>query len=200
MDTPPRIKLFSIKNILLLALVAVGCQFTVIGLMDLILPYFKDIAEGYNELMEEFMKGNPILIFISTVILAPISEELIFRGVIMKKASRIAPFAVANIIQALLFGIAHMNIVQGVYAFGGGLAMGYVAHKYKTIKASMIFHLIFNGVSYLMIEPTTITLQVVYVMAGALLILLAFSQVRKVKEIPDTDPAAQEAFPQELRG
>jgi membrane protease YdiL (CAAX protease family) len=183
-EASPGIKLFTIKNILLLALTGLGCQLAIIGLMELVLPHFEKLSESYEELMEQFMTGNPILIFISTVILAPVSEELIFRGVIMKKASRIAPFAAANVIQALLFGAAHMNIVQGVYAFGGGLVMGYVAYKYKTVKASIILHMFFNGVSYFMVGPATGAMKAVYVIAGAVLVLLALSQVRRVKEMP----------------
>lgn len=83
--------------------------------------------------------------FISTIILPPVMEELLFRGLTMRLFRRAgAPFFLANFLQALLFGIYHMNIVQGVYAFLIGLVMGYLANHYHTLLASMAFHACFN--------------------------------------------------------
>jgi membrane protease YdiL (CAAX protease family) len=150
----------------------------------LILPHFEKLSQSYSELMQEMMTGNPILLFITVAILAPISEELIFRGVIMKKAGSLVPFAAANLIQALLFGVAHMNIVQGVYAFAAGLVMGYTAHKFKSVKASMVLHILFNASSFIMISPTTEVMRYVYASAGAVLILIALLLISRVKELP----------------
>jgi membrane protease YdiL (CAAX protease family) len=175
-----KVKLFTFKNIILLILVGIGCQLVIEGLMDLILPYFEKLSKEYTELMEQAFGGNPVLVFISVVILAPFSEELIFRGVIFKKAIRFNSFVVANILQALLFGIFHMNIVQGIYAFGGGLAMGYVAYKYKTIMASILLHLFFNGLSYLMIVPTTKLMMLIYIVVGGVILIFALGKVKKV--------------------
>ena len=52
-----------------------------------------------------------------------------------------------NGVQAALFGIMHLNLVQGAYAFLVGLICGYLALKYKTLVASMLFHLCFNAYS-----------------------------------------------------
>ena len=49
--------------------------------------------------------------------------------------------------QAFLFGVAHMNWVQGVYAFFGGLVLGWVAHHYKSVVFSMIMHFAVNSFS-----------------------------------------------------
>jgi membrane protease YdiL (CAAX protease family) len=98
------------------------------------------------------------------------------------KSRKITPFIVANIIQALLFGIAHLNIVQGVYAFGGGLVMGYVVYKFKSIKASIMLHFFYNGLSYVLMTPKNEMSMILFVVVGAILILLSLSQVRKVKQ------------------
>lgn len=58
------------------------------------------------------------------------------------------PFIGANILQAILFGLAHMNIIQGFYAFGLGLLFGYVAYRYKTIVASIILHMLYNAFNF----------------------------------------------------
>ena len=79
-----------------------------------------------------------------SVILAPIGEELIFRGVTMRLARRALPFWLANIFQALMFGIFHMNWIQGIYAFALGLLLGYVCEKGGSIYYSLLMHILFN--------------------------------------------------------
>ena len=81
---------------------------------------------------------------IYSVCLAPIGEELIFRGVTMRIARRSFPFWAANLIQAVLFGIFHMNMIQGIYAAVLGLFLGYVCEKGGSIYLAIVFHFLFN--------------------------------------------------------
>lgn len=99
----------------------------------------------YEELMKSVGFGNvtPLLALYS-VLIAPISEELIFRGVTMKYALKVLPFAAANILQAFLFGLFHGNIIQGTYAFVVGLFCGYVCYKGGSLYLSILFHMLFN--------------------------------------------------------
>ena len=84
------------------------------------------------------------LLALYTVFVAPMSEELIFRGVTLKYAARATPFFLANIFQALLFGAFHGNIVQGAYAFVAGLFCGYVCYKGGSLWLSILLHMMFN--------------------------------------------------------
>lgn len=58
-------------------------------------------------------------------------------------------FWIANCIQALLFGIYHLNLIQGIYAFVIGLALGYLCQRYHSVIPGMLAHLVFNGMSAL---------------------------------------------------
>lgn len=100
--------------------------------------------KGYGELMEKLGMGNSLASFLYVGIIGPIAEELIFRGVTLGKARRIMPFFAANILQALLFGIYHMNIIQGTYAFAIGLYFGLVRFTFNTLKASIALHMSVN--------------------------------------------------------
>lgn len=84
---------------------------------------------------------------LTTVIAAPIIEEIIFRGLIFKRIRRVSNATVAIIISALLFGIFHGNVVQGIYAFIIGALLAYVYEKYKCIVAPILFHMTANAVS-----------------------------------------------------
>lgn len=123
-----------------------GTQFFSSILISIVSSIFPSWLEAYEQLMESAgMSGDiPILMMIYSVCLAPIGEELIFRGVTMRLARRAFPFWAANLIQAVLFGVFHMNMIQGIYAAALGLFLGYVCEKGGSIYFAIIFHFLFN--------------------------------------------------------
>jgi len=94
--------------------------------------------------MEQLGMGNTFISAIYIGLIAPFSEEFIFRGVILKKAQKAFPYIGANIFQAVLFGIYHGNMVQGIYAFFLGMFLGFVCYKLQSIYASVLLHMIIN--------------------------------------------------------
>ena len=123
-----------------------GTQFMSGIITSIISSIYPSWLEEYMEMIENAgLTGDiPLLMMIYSVCLAPISEELVFRGVTLRIAQRAFPFWLANIIQALLFGIFHMNPLQGCYTFILGLFMGYICEKGGSIYHSIFFHLLFN--------------------------------------------------------
>ena len=73
---------------------------------------------------------------------APISEELLFRGLMLRS---LEPFGkkFAIFATALLFGLFHGNLSQAPFAFGVGLVLGYVAMEYN-IGWAMVLHMFNN--------------------------------------------------------
>lgn len=129
-----------------LACLVPGTQYLcslVAGIVSVLIP---NSLDAYESLMESAgLAGDvPILMMIYSVLLAPISEELIFRGVTLRLAQRTLPFWIANILQALFFGFFHMNFLQGCYTFVVGLILGYVYHKGGTIYHAIFYHFLFN--------------------------------------------------------
>lgn len=112
-------------------------------LFQLISP---EALSDYNDLVEgsSMMQYSFLWVF-STLILPPLAEEIIFRGLIMKYLQRAgAAFVVANLIQAVLFGIFHQNLVQGVYAAVLGFILGYLAWRYDSLLVPMFMHFLYN--------------------------------------------------------
>ena len=138
-------EVFCIRNTIIILFSGLAAQVAVSMCLNLILPLFPQTLEKYTTLLESLVGGNVIISVISTAVLAPIAEELIFRELMTKQLRRIFPFWFANIIQALAFGIYHMNIVQGVYAFFLGLLFGYVAYRMRSVWASIMLHGIVNA-------------------------------------------------------
>lgn len=173
---------FKKNNIMLLIVLGIGSQFFISGVIRLIQPIFDKIFSEYAETMEGLMSGSPYVVLLLTIIIAPITEELIFRGVMFLKLRREVPLFAANIIQAVIFGIYHMNIVQGIYAFVLGLVLGYVAIKFKTIMAPIVLHMIVNASAFLLVFFGTSTFfSVILVVIGGALLVFGLSRVKEAE-------------------
>ena len=61
-----------------------------------------------------------------------------------------ASFWLANIVQAFIFAVLHMNITQGVYTFFMGLIFGWVAWRSGKLRYSILLHFTLNASSYLL--------------------------------------------------
>ncbi|KRM05678.1 CAAX amino protease [Liquorilactobacillus ghanensis DSM 18630] len=75
-------------------------------------------------------------------LLGPLMEELVFRGVVLRRFSQVN-YRLAIIASAYLFGLYHTNFVQSPFAFLIGLVLGYTALTYG-IFWSLALH-IFNN-------------------------------------------------------
>lgn len=173
-----------------LALGALSMYFIINGGLFWVQRLLPELAAEYDALMEESkIAALTVLSTVSTLVLAPLVEELVFRGVITGYLRRACvPFAVVNLIQALLFGAYHMNWIQGFYAFLLGLFLGFVRNRYRTIKASVFFHACFNLFgTYLSAAlaglPGTAAGYVIIQLGGLLFLLAA------LRLMPGTSPA-----------
>ncbi len=144
--------------------------FVALGLMaiaNLTLYFFvtKDLSDN-EQLVRQLFQTNPIIIYISAVIVAPILEELVFRGsfyYIFKNKFLFIFFS------GILFGLIHVSgatsISQFLYVIPysiPGFVFAYALYKSKNFFVPIGLHFIHNGV--------LVSLQmVVYVFGGDLI-------------------------------
>lgn len=119
-------------------------------------PVFSVIAsfieEGFNllgyTLESQIESSTAISVTFSMLLyaafLGPIVEEIIFRGAVLQTLKQYGK-GFAIIVSALLFGVSHMNLTQGLFAFIVGLILGYVAIEYS-LKWAIIIHIVNNFV------------------------------------------------------
>lgn len=128
-----------------LVLLMIGMQYISTFLVTILTVINPAWYHTYEDLMNSVGFENvTLLLALYSIIIAPVSEELIFRGVTLKYAAKAMPLFLANIFQAFLFGVFHGNVVQGIYAFAVGLFCGYVCLKGGSIYLSILFHMLFN--------------------------------------------------------
>ena len=98
--------------------------------------------EEYGQLMDSMGIGAPTLLY--GTVAAPVVEELIYRGLTLKIFQKAFPFWAANVMQAALFGLMHMNLIQSSYAFLLGMLLGWLGRKYGTLKGCILCHFVIN--------------------------------------------------------
>ena len=113
------------------------------------------LPEAYEAHVENMMgltsSGGLWMIF-SVGLAAPFIEEVMFRGLITNELDKVMSYKWVLFIQALLFGLYHMNVAQGIYTFILAIFMGLTLHWTNSIWAPMIIHIANNLSSALMSE------------------------------------------------
>ena len=134
------------KPLVLSAAVMVFMYFVVTALLTGVGNIAPGLMESYKKLVEVSSLGvdMPITI-VYVILLAPIAEELCFRGMVLGYLEK-SNINVRNaiLIQSILFGFIHLNFVQGAYAMLLGLILGYMRYKYKTVILTAGVHMFFN--------------------------------------------------------
>lgn len=109
---------------------------------DLIwLSRLREIFPGYDQAVSSVMEGKPVWLLMASVgILAPIAEELVFRGLVYRRLQDwMAPW-LAILLSSLLFGWYHGNVVQFVYALLTGMLFALMYYRTGTLGAAMAGH------------------------------------------------------------
>lgn len=113
---------------------------------------------GYNTSL--MLQGGFFGILIGVGICAPICEEITFRYFIYHNLNR-ANQVLAIIVSSILFGLAHGNILQGIYAFTFGLVFSMANIKYNSIWPGIIMHMSVNSLSVFLLLAENSIVQIV---------------------------------------
>lgn len=175
-----------------------GLAITVRMLTMLLSMLFEGTALGdsFNVVQDSLFAAPDIstalIQFVQLAVIAPIVEELWFRGLVMES---LRPYGngFAIFVSAILFGLTHANLEQFFYAAALGVFLGYIAIATESIVTTTIMHAIFNSMSGVMlllsvepsvqdyvlgvsneqgVEPSTTPFVVLYLIWTALIMLL----------------------------
>lgn len=137
----------------ILSLILMGISFFMFssGIIDMF--DLTKYSDSYETIINSLSSGGVIINIIAVGIIAPISEELMLRGVIYNNLKKYITPSFAILVQALLFGLMHMNIIQSTYAVIAGLILGYIYEKSNSLFVSSIFHISFNISNHLFSVP-----------------------------------------------
>lgn len=138
-----------------------------------------------NNIFEFTNRYDSTVTHISTIIttglLAPILEEFIFRGLIYNQLKKFNNKKTSIVLATLIFAFFHFELSQIIYTFIIGLYLTIVYEKTKSIKMSIMAHIIIN-VSTLLFIPIIISTNI-FIQIGLIIILgLGIYQKISIKE------------------
>lgn len=120
-----------------------------------IMAYLFGATEAANQVAVESMFNYvPIwVMFLMICVVAPIAEELFFRGILLFPGNKIETNWSRVILSAFLFGLVHNpNNLYTLYTYVGmGFIFSYAAMRTKSVEAAMVYHFLNNFMSFLVI-------------------------------------------------
>lgn len=117
--------------------------FLAVNMVLLALP--AEWVDRYNTASSDLDSGGFVGV-LAVVIVAPVVEEIIFRGLIMTRLSRAMPGWLAILLSAAVFGACHGDPVWFGYAFPMGVVLGLMDWKAGSIWPSILGHVTFNAI------------------------------------------------------
>lgn len=172
------------------------------NIVSMVLEYgVNQVGFSVMDSIEAATQGSTVLsMFLYADIVGPVSEELIYRGIVLRGFEKYGK-KTAIIVSAILFGVMHGNLPQGMFAFGIGLVLGYVAMEYS-IGWSVLLHIVNNailcdGVNYLykacnITEPMQETISnIMTFVFGVASIVILYKNRRRIKEHFASDHSVQ---------
>ncbi len=85
-------------------------------------------------------------------LISPITEEIVFRGLIFNRMRRYFPHMAAVVVSGVLFGIYHGNLVQGLYGGCMGILMAYLYERMHSFFIPCLFHATANLMVYMIAQ------------------------------------------------
>ena len=114
--------------------------------------HLSDYSVSYTEIAKTFYTGRLALEFLALCVVIPIVEELLYRGIVYKRAADWLGVRYAVVVSAVIFGLIHMNLVQFLYAALFGLLLAYFVEVTGNLTGSVAAHMAANLTSVLRAE------------------------------------------------
>lgn len=107
--------------------------------------------EQPEQLPESLSGGRVALAALAVVIVAPIAEELFFRGFLYQALRKWRGVPGAMVLSAFLFALAHGHPILILGIFPLGIILAYLFQRRNSIAATIAAHAFFNGISLILI-------------------------------------------------
>jgi len=130
-----------------LYIVQVIAMIAVFALVELLLPQVN--LDEKQSVLEFGLQGwGWWLSFVSTVVIAPVLEEIMFRGIMFTALTSRWRVWLAAIVSSLAFAFLHGQVNVGIYTFIFGLLLCWLYRKSRSIVPGIILHFLNNLVAF----------------------------------------------------
>lgn len=119
-----------------------GCL--LVRLMMLTVPFPEGWTQSYSERVELVRLAPAWMLYLSSVVVAPLAEELVFRGLVYRSLKGGMPRLLAAALSSLLFAVLHGTIVWMLYTFLLGVLLCVLYERTRSLLACIACHVAFN--------------------------------------------------------
>ena len=135
------------------AFVLWACYFTVSIVVNLILYTINIPWLDLNQAQEIGFTGMTqpieyIVAFLALVVIAPVFEELMFRGFLFERLRRMHKWLIASVLTSIVFGAIHMQVNVAIDVFVLSMFMCYARERFDSVYPPIFMHMLKNGFAY----------------------------------------------------
>ena len=110
--------------------------------------YLLHVDTQGNQIFETFKQlKSPVWLFLASGVVAPVVEEIFFRGFLFQGFRQQYGWMPAVFISSAIFGAVHLDPVALIPTFVLGCVLAYVYHRSNSVWPGMIFHAAINSFS-----------------------------------------------------
>lgn len=189
----------SFKQIIIIILIGLVSLFLISPIINVFDEFLVYIGIPSSNLPININKPiNFIYLVLTLGILAPISEELLFRGIIFNGLKQ-KGIKTAVLISSLMFMLVHLNLHQTIYQFILGVILALAVLYTNNIFSSVLIHFINNTLvllinyinpyffSYKFLSFNYIILALVLLFVAVVTLLLLFKKLKNLRKIDKTE-------------
>lgn len=116
---------------------------------NVITSAFISILPWPESWMESYMTSSAVIdhsffAWITAVFMAPVLEEVVFRGLIYSRLKKGMPALAAAVITSLAFGMAHGTMIWAIYTFIFSMVLIWVFEMFQSLTACILLHMAYN--------------------------------------------------------
>ena len=125
---------------------AVGLGFAVfVSAVITIIPFPQGLMDSYHSSSDGLMNGTDrLLVMTATVLMAPVAEEIVFRGYMLGRFLQWFTPKQAMWVSAVIFALCHVSALWMIYACFMGLMLAWVSIREDNTAYSIALHVGFN--------------------------------------------------------
>ena len=146
-------KFFQIRNAIIQGIKGWLTIVPFVLLVSLIMNNLIENQNGSNPLLEIVLNNKNyfsfVILFVTTTILAPFFEEIIFRGILLPTLSKDFGIIWSIIVSAFIFALAHLSVGEMPPLFVLGIGLGITRVASGNLLSAVIMHSLWNGVTFL---------------------------------------------------
>jgi uncharacterized protein len=126
----------------------IGVNLLIAGLLQV----FGPVDPPEQQLLSDVTAGGvtTLLAVIAAVVMAPLVEEVVFRGVLFQGMKRRVGLWPAAVVSSLLFAVVHVEVQQPIYSSGFvllGILFAWTMHRFGSLVVPIVAHATFNAIS-----------------------------------------------------